>query len=150
MSLPCGSEDRAIGNVGAWLELKEYLTKDIDVMANDASDEDFWERYAPMSAQRNPFPLVSLEAETTFHWDPNAGDYLIWVRCANPLSNPPEFVVVDFWEFREGDDSLLITNRKKTTLRPSKTWKKAVHLYGKSCRQVLDLPTIESSFHRIT
>jgi hypothetical protein len=60
--------------------------------------------------QSLPLGLVPFAPNTTYRWSPNAGDFLVWIRCANPLCNPPEFTVADFWEFREGD-RLLITNR---------------------------------------
>lgn len=50
--------------------------------------------------------------DTTYRLAPNAGDYLLWVRCKNAWCTPPEFTVVNFWEFREGDQ-LLITNREE-------------------------------------
>ena len=53
LSLLCGSEDTPIGDADAWLGVNEYLTEKINVQAEDASDEDFWERYAPMAAERN-------------------------------------------------------------------------------------------------
>ena len=53
-SLLCGSEDTPIGSVGTWLELKEYLKMNINVLATDASDEDFWERNAPHINQTTP------------------------------------------------------------------------------------------------
>jgi hypothetical protein len=62
-----------------------------------------------MSAQGGQIPL---EYKTTFHLGPSAGDFLVWVRCPNPSSDPPEVVIPDFWEFREGD-RLLITNREE-------------------------------------
>ncbi len=62
-----------------------------------------------MSAQGGQIPL---EDNTTFRLRPSAGDFLLCIRCNNPLSNPPEFGIVDFWEFREGD-RLLITNREE-------------------------------------
>jgi hypothetical protein len=92
--------------------LSNQKTHNIEVTANDVSDEDFWERYSPMATLQSPLPSLTLERDTTFRRSPNAGDFLLWVRCANSLCNPPEFVVVDFWEFREGD-SLLITNREE-------------------------------------
>ena len=112
LSLLRGSQDTPIGDVGAWLELKQHLKKNIDVTADDASDEDFWERYAPMAAERNPFPSVSLEPDTTFRYRPNTGDYLLCIRCTDPSCHPPTFDIIDFWEFREGD-RLLITNREE-------------------------------------
>jgi hypothetical protein len=62
-----------------------------------------------MSVQGGRIPL---EPDTTFRLRPNARDYLLWIRCANPLSKATEFILVDFWEFRDGD-RLLITNQEQ-------------------------------------
>ncbi len=64
---------------------------------------------AAMSGQGGQIPL---ELDTTFRLHPSGGDYLMCVRCNNPFGNPPEFRIVDFWEFHEGD-RLLITNREE-------------------------------------
>ena len=64
---------------------------------------------AAMSAQGGQIPL---ERDTTFRLQPSRGDYLLCIRCNNPFGRPPEFGIVDFWEFR-GGDRLLITNREE-------------------------------------
>ena len=51
-----------------------------------------------------------MEDDSTFRLTPEAGDYLLEIRCTDPLCEPPQFTIADFWEFREGD-KLLITNR---------------------------------------
>ena len=51
-----------------------------------------------------------MEDDSTFRLCPEAGDYLLWIRCTEPLCDSPQFTFTDFWEFREGD-KLLITNR---------------------------------------
>jgi hypothetical protein len=63
---------------------------------------------AAMTAQGGQIPL---EDDSTFRLRPNAGDYLLWIRCEDPLCNP-ELAIADFWEFHEGD-RLLITNREE-------------------------------------
>jgi hypothetical protein len=55
---------------------------------------------------------ITLEHDSTFRLRPNAGDYLLRIRCRDPWSTPPEFAIADFWEFRESD-RLLITNREQ-------------------------------------
>jgi hypothetical protein len=112
LSLLRGSEDAPIGNQNAWFGVRQFLEDTVNVHVNDGSDEDFWERYAPMAALRDPFSSVLLEQHTTFRYSPNASDYLLWVRCTNPFCSAPEFTIVDFWEFHEGD-KLLITNREE-------------------------------------
>jgi hypothetical protein len=61
---------------------------------------------AAMSIQGGQIPM---EQDSTFRLSPNAGDYLLRIRCRNPLCHPPEFAITDFWEFRDSD-RLLITN----------------------------------------
>ncbi len=55
---------------------------------------------------------LNLTDKTTFRVHPTRGDYLLWIRCTNPWSTPPEFNISDFWEFREGD-RVLITNSEE-------------------------------------
>jgi hypothetical protein len=55
---------------------------------------------------------IPLEDDCTFRLRPEAGDYLLRIRCKDPLCNPPEFAITEFWEFRE-NDCLLITNREE-------------------------------------
>jgi len=62
---------------------------------------------AAMSTQGGQIPV---EDDSTFRLTPEAGDYLLEIRCTDPLCEPPQFTIADFWEFREGD-KLLITNR---------------------------------------
>ena len=50
--------------------------------------------------------------DSTFRLSPDAGDYLLRIRCRDPWCNPPQFAITDFWEFRERDH-LLITNREE-------------------------------------
>lgn len=63
---------------------------------------------AAMGVQGGQIPL---DDDTTFRFAPAAGDYLLLVRCESPFGKPPEFEIVVFWEFREGD-RLLVTNRE--------------------------------------
>jgi hypothetical protein len=112
------SEHTATVNANASLESTEYSRKNIDVpAADDVNDEEAWKRCAPMGPHSNRSPSITLERDTTFNLDPNAGDYLLCVRCANPWCKPPEFTIVDFCEFREGD-RLLITNREENYPAP--------------------------------
>ena len=64
---------------------------------------------AAMNAQGGQIPL---EQDSTFRLSPDAGDYLLRIRCRDPWGNPPKFAITDFWEFHERD-RLLITNREE-------------------------------------
>ncbi len=61
---------------------------------------------------------IPLDRDTTFRLHPSPGDYLLFVRCTNPFCCQPEFVIADFWEFREGD-VLLVTNREEDYPAPA-------------------------------
>jgi hypothetical protein len=54
---------------------------------------------------------LPLEENSTFRLLPSVGDYLLWMRCPDPMCTPLTFAIKDFWEFRAGD-RLLITNRE--------------------------------------
>jgi hypothetical protein len=84
--------------------------------ADQVSSDDFTDRphrpgliSAAMSIQGGQIPL---EQDSTFRLSPDAGDFLLRIRCRDPWCNPPEFAITDFWEFRERD-RLLITNREE-------------------------------------
>ena len=66
----------------------------------------------PHLEDQQPVLHSPLTQDTTYRLSPGAGDYLLWVRCSDPWGSRPEFTIVDFWEFREGD-RLLITNREE-------------------------------------
>jgi hypothetical protein len=95
-------------------DLMELFASDATEAEMPAEPEDKLptERSSCRPVQSPPSGRTLLQPDTTFHWSPNTGDFLLWIRCANPLCNPPEFAIADFWEFREGDH-LLITNREE-------------------------------------
>ena len=64
---------------------------------------------AAMTAQGGQIPL---ESNSTVRLRPCVGDYLLCIRCTDPWCEPPGLGVIDFWEFRRGDQ-LLITNREQ-------------------------------------
>jgi hypothetical protein len=64
---------------------------------------------AAMTIQGGQIPL---EQDSTFRLSPDAGDYLLRIRCRDPWGSPPEFTITDFWEFRQSD-RLLITSREE-------------------------------------
>ena len=55
---------------------------------------------------------IALAEDHTFRLRPGKSDYLLWIKCKDPQRDPAEFIIADFWEFREGDQ-LLITNREQ-------------------------------------